>query len=169
MMLLRGIVSSITDAAAAFVRVTGMARSGEVVKNRDVLQHYGFSSRPLEGAACVCVQDGESIVMIADDDRRYRISLANGEVALYDDLGSKIHLKRDRKIEISCGDAVNSGEVTIIANGVAGAIKVVAPSVVLGSASQLTVAAGVVTGMCSCAMTGAPHPVVSQSVKATML
>jgi phage baseplate assembly protein V len=61
-------------------------------------QHYGFTSVPHAGAEGIALAVGGSTghtVVINVDDRRYRLaSLANGEVALYDDLGQKVHLTR---------------------------------------------------------------------------
>lgn len=62
-------------------------------------QHYGFSTHPIPGAEGIIVRIGGTAshgVIIVVDDRRYRLTdLAQGEVALYDDLGQVIHLKRD--------------------------------------------------------------------------
>lgn len=62
-------------------------------------QHYGFSTHPIPGAEGIIVRIGGTAshgVIIVVDDRRYRLTdLAQGEVALYDDLGQVVHLKRD--------------------------------------------------------------------------
>jgi phage gp45-like len=52
------------------------------------------------------------------DDRRYRLTgLAKGEVALYDDLGSKIHLQRDGNILVQCATKVTLDVPDIHATG----------------------------------------------------
>jgi len=62
-------------------------------------QDYGLTSHPHPGAEAVAIALGGSrdhLVAIAIDDRRYRLrALAEGEVALYDDLGHQVHLTRD--------------------------------------------------------------------------
>lgn len=86
-------------AASGEVTVESMRPSDEL----RVVQSYGFASRPQAGAEAVIVQVGsnpDQAIVIAIDDRRYRISLAGGEVALFDDLGSKVHIKRGGIIEV---------------------------------------------------------------------
>lgn len=71
--------------------------TGEVRDNTDSLSHYGFSSRPKPGADAVIAFVGGNRgagLVIATADRRYRLTLAEGEVALHDDLGHKVHLTR---------------------------------------------------------------------------
>lgn len=68
-----------------------------------VVQPYGLASRPASGAEAVIVQVGsnsDQAIVIAIDDRRYRIALEGGEVALYDDLGSRVLLKRGGVVEV---------------------------------------------------------------------
>ena len=61
-------------------------------------QEYGMTSHPHPGAEVITLSLGgarEHMVVIAVDDRRYRLkALAQGEVALYDDRGAKVHLTR---------------------------------------------------------------------------
>lgn len=57
----------------------------------------GVSSRPLPGAhAAVLFLAGDRSrgLVIATNDARYQIELAEGEVALHDDLGQRVHLTR---------------------------------------------------------------------------
>lgn len=62
------------------------------------VQDYGFTSVPLAGMQPIAVffgGDRSNGVVIACADRRYRLKgLQSGEVALYDDLGQKVHLTR---------------------------------------------------------------------------
>jgi phage gp45-like len=70
------------------------------VETRDqtaMLQHYGFSSRPHPGAdtAHICLGgDRSKMVIIATHDQRYFVALAEGEVALHDDLGRSVKISR---------------------------------------------------------------------------
>jgi phage baseplate assembly protein V len=61
-------------------------------------QNYGLTSNPHPGAEAIVVSVGgnqDHGIAIAVDDRRYRlVGLAEGEVALYDDLGQKVQLTR---------------------------------------------------------------------------
>ena len=61
------------------------------------LAEYGFTSRPHPGADAVALfisGDRSSGVVIATGDQRYRLHLADGEAAVHDDLGQKVHLTR---------------------------------------------------------------------------
>lgn len=71
---------------------------GELRDGVERAQNYGFTSHPLGDADAVIVCAGgqrEQAIAIVVDDRRYRISLQAGEVAMYDDLGNKIQLLRN--------------------------------------------------------------------------
>ena len=67
-----------------------------------IAQHYGFTSKPLKDAEAygVCPGSRQSLVIVATDDKRYRIKVKNGEVALYTDEGDSIHFKRGNKLEL---------------------------------------------------------------------
>jgi phage baseplate assembly protein V len=71
----------------------------EVHDDVERVQQYGYTSVPLPGAEGVVVFAGgnrDHGLLIAVDDRRYRLTgLAAGEVALYDDLGKKVHFTRN--------------------------------------------------------------------------
>jgi len=90
--MIRGIVKSVIE--GVIKRFSASGRSDETIDNREYFQHYGYTSRPLAGAEIIIIREGGHFIAMASDDRRYRISLENGEVALYDDLGQKAHLTR---------------------------------------------------------------------------
>jgi phage gp45-like len=102
--MIRAIVQSVTRGAIQLVSATG--RAFETFSLREFFQQYGFTSRPLPGAEGIFIESGNFVVMIATEDRRYRVALEEGEVALYTDEGDKIHFKRGREIEIVCGAKV---------------------------------------------------------------
>lgn len=85
--------------------------SDETLDRVERLQNYGFTSHPRPGAEGLAVAVGGSrnhTVLIVCDDRRYRLTgLAEGEVALYDDLGSKVVLKRGNVIEVTAATKVH--------------------------------------------------------------
>jgi phage baseplate assembly protein V len=75
------------------------------------MQDYGFTSHPHAGCDAVIVCTGgarEQAIAVVVDDRRYRLKLQPGEVALYDDLGNALKLLRDM-VRV---DAVQHLEVT---------------------------------------------------------
>jgi len=104
--MIRGIIQSVIEGTVKRFSATG--RSGESFTSREYMQHYGFSSRPLEGAEAVLIRDGNHIVMIASEDRRYRVGLEGGEVCLYTDEGDQIRLKRDKEIYIKSGNKLTA-------------------------------------------------------------
>ncbi|MDR2551460.1 MAG: phage baseplate assembly protein [Desulfobulbus sp.] len=96
--MIRIILGAIAEGAIKLFSGTG--RPGESFTGREYFQHYGFTSSPLPGAEGILVNKGNHIVLIATDDRRYRIALEGGEVAIYTDEGDHVHLKRGRVAEI---------------------------------------------------------------------
>lgn len=65
--------------------------------NVDRVEPYGFNHFPLEGCQPYMVfpsGDRTRGFALIVGDKRYQITLARGEVALADDLGQKVHLKR---------------------------------------------------------------------------
>ena len=100
--MIRGIVISVWEGFIKLFSATG--RTSESFDQREYFQHYGYTSRPLPGAEIIIIREGNHIIAIASDDRRYRLAIEEGEVALYTDEGDKIHLKRDKTIEIVSGN-----------------------------------------------------------------
>lgn len=71
---------------------------GEVLDGLEHFEPYGFGSRATEGAEVVAAffnGDRSHGVVLVTADRRYRLKLENGEVAIFDDQGQKVHLMRD--------------------------------------------------------------------------
>ena len=88
--LIRLKISSVIN--GAIKRFSGYGRYNEVFTNREFLQHYGFTSRPLADAEGLCLKKDNQIYLIATDDRRYRVTLESGEVAIYTDEGDRVYL-----------------------------------------------------------------------------
>lgn len=149
--MIRGIITSILEGAIKRLSCTG--RAGETFSGREYFQHYGFTSRPLAGAEVIIINEGNNYIGIASDDRRYRLQIQNGEVALYTDEGDKIHLKRNRIIDIVGGEAVNvttktatvtasvacninAPAVTVTASGTC---TVASPSIILGEGANRSI------------------------------
>lgn len=69
----------------------------EVPPNVDRVEPYGFNHWPLSGCENYLVfpsGDRSHGIALIVGDKRYQIALKQGEVALSDDLGQKVHLKR---------------------------------------------------------------------------
>jgi len=109
-----GIVKSVYEGVIKRFSATG--RTDETIEDREYVDHYGMTSRPLPGAEVIIINEGNNYVAIASDDRRYRIALEEGEVCLYTDEGDHIRLKRDKEIFIKSGGKLTievEDEVTI--------------------------------------------------------
>lgn len=71
---------------------------GEILEGLEHFEPYGFGSRAVKGSEVLSVffnGDRSHGVVLVTADRRYRLRLEEGEVAVFDDQGQKIHLKRD--------------------------------------------------------------------------
>lgn len=115
---IRTVVKAVRAGKIQLIDVAG--RGGEYT-NKELFQQYGFASRPLDGAEGIMIFIGgsDNAVVVATEDRRYRVALESGEAAIYTDEGDKIHLKRNKEILISTGGKVTveaTNEVNVIAN-----------------------------------------------------
>jgi phage baseplate assembly protein V len=91
----------------------------------DDFQHvepYGFTSAAGAGAEAVVFNlggDQSQPIVIAVGDRRYRVQVDEGEVAVYHRLGHKIVLREDRiTVEAPLVEVHTSGGTLTVANGV---------------------------------------------------
>jgi phage baseplate assembly protein V len=95
--LARGVVV-LSDAARKMQTLQVTLLAGETAAALEHFEPYGLTARPQPGAEVLALfVDGDRShgVVIVAADRRYRLKgLAAGEVALYDDLGQKVHLTR---------------------------------------------------------------------------
>ncbi|MGG5811479.1 phage baseplate assembly protein domain-containing protein [Falsiroseomonas sp. CW058] len=69
----------------------------EIRDDTPLLNAYGFASRPRAGADVVVLFPGGNRAagfIVATNDRRYQLELADGECAVHDDLGQRVHLTR---------------------------------------------------------------------------
>jgi phage gp45-like len=98
--MIRGIIDSVVEGAIKRLATKGL--SGENFAGREYFQHYGFTSRPVAGAECILVREGNKIVAIASDDRRYRIAIESGEVAIYDNQGQAVHMRDGNRLQVTC-------------------------------------------------------------------
>ncbi|XFB08768.1 phage baseplate assembly protein V, partial [Azotobacter salinestris] len=94
----RGVLRAVSDSTARQTLQVELLR-GELRDGVERMQNYGFTAHPHPGAdaaiAFVAGNREQGIVLVVDD-RRFRLKLEPGEVAMYDDLGNKIQLLRDR-------------------------------------------------------------------------
>lgn len=147
--IVRTVISGVVE--GVIKRFSGSGRKGEQFTGREYFQHYGFTSRPKPGAEGVAFIQGNTIYLVATDDRRYRISLEEGEVALYTDEGDFIHFRRGREINIGSGGRVlveAAAEAEVNAPSVkvtCDTLEATASSLASVSAPQVSVAAASIT------------------------
>ena len=126
-MIMRGVVRLVNSALEMQV-VQGQGLGGLTLEGVEHFEAYGFTSKPHAGAECIYLSVGGRVgssVVICVADRRFRLSgLVEGEVALFDDLGQKIVLHRDR-IEVTAPKVVvMSDDVSLGGTGGAAVARV---------------------------------------------
>lgn len=97
MLAARAVVRLVDDSTARQTLQVEILK-GELRDGVERVQDYGFTSHPLAGCDAVIICTGgarEQAIAVVVDDRRYRLKLQPGEVALYDDLGNAVKLLRD--------------------------------------------------------------------------
>lgn len=98
--------------------------SGELRDETPLMGLAGVSSRPLPGADAVMIflnGDRSRGIVIATNDARYQIDLAEGEVALHDDQGQSVHLRRGgvvrikalTRLEVEAPETAFAGDITV--------------------------------------------------------
>ncbi|WNJ87122.1 phage baseplate assembly protein domain-containing protein [Pseudomonas canadensis] len=94
--------TAVSNSHGPLIGVEMQGLAGESV-SAELFQHYGFSSAPLAGADYLVIPVGGNsnhCVVVASEDGRYRLQLKDGEVSLYTDEGTYIHMQRGRIIEV---------------------------------------------------------------------
>lgn len=94
----RGVLT-LVKAAGAVQMIQGDGLSGETMQDSELFQHYGYTSNPPAGTMAIVLPMGGKTahgIVIATEHGNYRLkSLESGEMAIYDDLGQKVHLTRE--------------------------------------------------------------------------
>ena len=112
LILTRGLLHSVDD-NHGIQEMSVTMLSGETRKRAERIQDYGLTSVPFEGAEAVIGHlsgTRDHPVVLRADDRRHRPQgLEDGEVELYTDEKSKVHLQRGNTIVVdSLGDEITS-------------------------------------------------------------
>jgi phage baseplate assembly protein V len=118
-MVSRAVVQLVDDSAKMQLLQLGLL-SDETREEIERFQNYGFTSNPKADAEAVVLFVGgrrDHGLAIAVDDRRYRLkNLESGEVAVYNDVGSKIVLHHNGDIEVhAAGNVLINGGTTPVA------------------------------------------------------
>jgi phage baseplate assembly protein V len=147
MMLARAVVAAIDDARALqSLQIELLA--DEVADGAEHFQPYGLAAHPHAGAEAVVAFAGglrSHPLVLSVADRRYRLkSLTAGEVAIYDDQGQVVWLKRDGiYVESGTKIVISAPQVEVTAETVtvdADTASIVADTVNLGGSGGTAVA-----------------------------
>jgi len=115
LLVTRGVVKRVDD-TKGIQELQISALDGELLDAIERLQQYGITSHPLEGADTINLNVGASrshTIVIAVDDRRYRLKLKPGEVALHDDQGQAVTLLRDGMVIEAPKGTTHKGDMAI--------------------------------------------------------
>jgi phage gp45-like len=174
MSIIRGLIKAVRAAKSKDnpPRFDASGRTDEEFTDREMFQQYGFASRPPAGTQCLLVKSGQNVYMVASDGSKYGVDLKDGEVALSDKHGNRIHLQEGGKIVIKATSKVEVNSENVLVEG-ASEVKVKSNKAIidsgdinLGPEALMAFAGGVVTTMCLCSISGAPHPIGSSTVQA---
>jgi len=118
LLVTRGVVKMIKDTdGLQTLQLTALA--DETLDGVERIQQYGITSHPHPESDCLILNVGANRshpIVIAVDDRRYRLKLSKGEVALYDDLGQAVKLTRSGIVIESARGTTHNGNMTINGN-----------------------------------------------------
>ena len=93
----RGVVESVDD-SPMMRTIQAEFLPGDVREGLEHFEPYGFTSRVKKGAEAIGAffnGDRSHGVVLVTADRRFRLHVEEGEVAVFDDQGQKVVLKRD--------------------------------------------------------------------------
>lgn len=168
----RGVVESVDD-TPMMRTVQAEFLPGDVREGLEHFEPYGFTSRVKEGAEAIGAffnGDRSHGVVLVTADRRFRLHVEEGEVAVFDDKGQKVVLKRDgilvetpKNLTATVGGnavATVSGTTTLKS----GAVTIDAPSVHITGTLSVD---GLITGKGGLAVSGGSGAAVTGSITAT--
>ena len=168
----RGVVESVDD-SPMMRTIQAEFLPGDVREGLEHFEPYGFTSRVKKGAEAIGAffnGDRSHGVVLVTADRRFRLHVEEGEVAVFDDQGQKVVLKRDgilvetpKNLTATVGGnavATVSGTTTLKS----GAVTIDAPSVHI--TGKLAVD-GHISGAGGIAVSGGSGAAVTGSITAT--
>lgn len=168
----RGVVESVDD-TPMMRTVQAEFLPGDVREGLEHFEPYGFTSRVKKGAEAIGAffnGDRSHGVVLVTADRRFRLHVEEGEVAVFDDQGQKVVLKRDgilvetpKNLTATVGGnavATVSGTTTLKS----GAVTIDAPSVHITGTLAVD---GHISGTGGLAVSGGSGAAVTGSITAT--
>lgn len=168
----RGVVESVDD-TPMMRTIQAEFLPGDVREGLEHFEPYGFTSRVKQGAEAIGAffnGDRSHGVVLVTADRRFRLHVEEGEVAVFDDQGQKVVLKRDgilvetpKNLTATVGGntvATVSGTTTLKS----GAVTIDAPSVHITGTLAVD---GHISGTGGLAVSGGSGAAVAGSITAT--
>lgn len=168
----RGVVESVDD-TPMMRTIQAEFLPGDVREGLEHFEPYGFTSRVKQGAEAIGAffnGDRSHGVVLVTADRRFRLHVEEGEVAVFDDQGQKVVLKRDgilvetpKNLTATVGGnalATVSGTTTLKS----GAVTIDAPSVRITGTLSVD---GHISGAGGLAVSGGSGAAVTGSITAT--
>lgn len=97
-MIQRGTIGTVDD-ARMMQELNVRLKNGYKPKKIEHWHPYGFATHPFKESEVLTLAPGgdmDHLIVIASADRRYRMKVAEGEMAIHDDQNQFVHIKRDR-------------------------------------------------------------------------
>ncbi|SIS87788.1 phage baseplate assembly protein domain-containing protein [Neptunomonas antarctica] len=94
---------------------------GQALADIEHLEPFGFTSHPLPGADVIALAfngNGSHTVALLAGDQRYRLVIEEGEAAVYNQHGDKVHIRKDRVVEIKASVQVLIDTPEVVCSGV---------------------------------------------------
>jgi phage gp45-like len=125
--------------------------TSEIRDGVQMMQQYGFASRPHAGcdyAALTLSGDPTKSLVIASNDQRYRLTLAEGEVGIHDDQGQSVHITRTGiNISDKSGNSIVTSPTGIVQTDASGSvITMAAGGIALSPQNGIVTVNGQITG-----------------------
>lgn len=98
-----------------------LGEGGQLLQNIEHLEPFGFTGHPLPGAEPIALSlngDSSHTIAILVNDQRYRLVIAEGEAAIYNHHGDKVHIKADRSIEVKAATRVYADTPEVYCTGI---------------------------------------------------
>jgi phage gp45-like len=108
MTMLRGLIQSLSWLSGKIRTFSGIGLPGQNLRNRELMQHYGFTSNPPAGSNIVMLKNGNAIVSVAEDHPTSRPDLdqLDGAACLWMDADHYVLVKIDGSIKIKTDQSV---------------------------------------------------------------
>lgn len=114
-------VQQLIRVAGSVQLISGEGLSGEKVTDAEYFQHFGFSSRPPKDSMFIVLPIGGRTghgIVIATEHGQYRFQCAaDGEMAVFNQWGDHVYLRKDRRMQVVSGLAVDIDAPTTTMSG----------------------------------------------------